>query len=817
MPFDRCHEFIVRQSLFCIVSMLPGSYCLHAQMPDTGLFQQKINQYNVAHPKQVLFIQTDKTLYTNNETVWFAAYLLQDIKDNLLKADILTVAVVEESSRKTAIQKKYLLENGLCPGSLLLPDSIMPGNYELLAFTNLVNKAGAPLAVFRQPMTIKSTKSLPFSTNFTMDTLFTQDTLRIDVKVVLPGVGTGLASFASIDYHLQQEQPVTLKLDVYGRGRILMPRNKIKRPGQVLFTTTRYKSERQYFNLQLPGPVQEDSINVLFYPEGGDLVDGLQSRVAWEAKTSFGAPVQVTALLIKDGKISDTLRSNSYGTGMLSILPGNDSRYVVRLLSDNRKLRWKDFLLPVSLHKGVVLEIKNAIAADTLNVTIKTNVNPWVRIAITNMNQVTISAKVEINRERNIRLPLNKISKGINTITIVDDKGRPLAERVFFAHFDKNVSAAIQTDKPAYKIRDKVNLHIQLIDADSAGTSGLFTVACTQNNRIEPLKQRDIETYYYMGELFDELPLYTAGRAYGNEKFMEDVLLLKGWRRYTWQNIMQTDNQDTTDMIQKLVLKGQVFRNKKILKKSVELIMMRDTLFESFTTDAKGAFIMDPSAITVAENRKMFLKVSGENAYGYSIVSSDTLEKTMLQQAGRFSVASLLKPLFLQTPIQQIIADQPKVKTLQEVVIRAQKDNALFSKKTNACGDYVCEYHVLNCRNHPWPFEIPVKGKFYLTNNSGTVYVVYTGCVIASDPSVTEVSDIYTAREFYGMDSMLLQQIDPEYMSTICWKPFVLADAKGQVNLSFYTSDIKGDFRITVQGIGSNGEPFYSEQRIRVE
>ena len=71
-----------------------------------------------------------------------------------------------------------------------------------------------------QPLTIKSTKSLPFSTNFTIDTLFTGDTLRIDIKVVLPGVGTGLASFASIDYHLQEEQPVTLKLDVFGRGRI---------------------------------------------------------------------------------------------------------------------------------------------------------------------------------------------------------------------------------------------------------------------------------------------------------------------------------------------------------------------------------------------------------------------------------------------------------------------------------------------------------------------------------------------------------------------------------------------------------------------
>ncbi|MEP6747189.1 MAG: hypothetical protein ABJB86_05670 [Bacteroidota bacterium] len=818
MPFHRCLVLTIRSVFFCIIDLLMlVNVNLHAQIADTKLLQEKINQYNLTHPTQTLFVQTDKTTYTNNETIWFAAYLLRDVKESFLKPDILSVALVEESTGEIALQKKYLLEKNFCPGSLLLRDTVKPGNYELLAFTNLVNKKAFPLAVFRQSLTIKSIKDLTFSTNFTIaDTSLTSDTLRIDVKVALPGVATELASFASIVYHLQEEQSKTLKLDVYGRGQILIPRIKIKQPRQLLFTTTHYKKEIQYFNLQLPPPAKEDSFNISFYPEGGDLVDGLQCRVAWEAKTNLGTAVQATAVLMKDGKITDTLMTSNNGIGVFSLVPATGSEYVLRLLANNKKMLWKDFLLPASLRKGVGLEIKNAISSDTLNVNIRSSINQHVSIAISNNDEGTVSIPIEINRERNIRLPLNKISKGVNTITILDEEGRPLAERLFFAHFDKKTGAILQTDKPAYKTREKISLGIQLTDSDSANIGGVFTIACTQNNRIESRKQKDIETYYYLGQFFEEPSLYTAGRVLTNKHILEDILLLKGWRKYTWQGIMQADASDTVGTIKKLVVKYQVFNNNHIVKKPVDLVMMRDSSFEMFTTDATGALSPDASAITVIENRKMFMRISGNNSFDYRVVSADSLEKTMLQYASHLSFHSTEKLLQLQTSLQQILSDQPKVKILKEVVITAQKkDDGFLAKTTNACGDYVCARGYLNCPYQDEPFSLPEKGKFYRV--SAKIWQPYRGCLLDSEPSLVEVGNVYTARAFYGMDSTLLQQSTPEYMSTIYWNPFMLADDKGHANFSFYSSDIKGECRITVQGIGKNGEPFYSEKRIRVE
>ncbi len=158
---------------------------------------------------------------------------------------------------------------------------------------------------------------------------------------------------------------------------------------------------------------------------------------------------------------------------------------------------------------------------------------------------------------------------------------------------------------------------------------------------------------------------------------------------------------------------------------------------------------------------------------------------------------------------------------LKGVTISANKDNSLYkshSFNSNACGDYVCRYHVLNCPNHRDERDnrTPVQGEFYYENGS---LIHYRGCFESEKKFNYTIPGIYIAKEFYGSDYSEVSLSAPEYTSTIYWKHLVRINSTKETTLDFYTSDITGKFRIVVQGVTSNdvvyGESFFNVQKPR--
>lgn len=806
--------------IFLIINVgILYSFNLCAQNIATDSLQSKLSRYNSLYSKQILFINTDKTVYTNNETIWFAGFILQNAEGKNVPADILSVSLVQTDTKQIVIQKHYLLKDNLCAGSLLLPDSIAPGNYELIAFTNLIDRNGKPLGMFRQELTIKSTKAAPFITNFKIvDTLLeTGPNIGVHINADLPDASP--LKNATIAYNLQGRKSKLLKLDAYGKGTILIPKAGLDPSGNnVLFTSAQYKEDKQYFNLQLPQPPKADSIRVKFYPEGGYLVEGLKSRVIMEAKTASGNIVQLKALLLNDGRIIDTLKTNNFGVCTFTILPKADAHYALKLLASNKNIHAKEFMLPQAIKNGVVIEIGNAVTNDTLQVSLKSSIKKLsVRVAISNTSTGYVSEPIVIYSEKALRLPLNDILKGINVLTVLDSLNRPLAERLFFAHFDQKNDAEIETDKPVYKTKEKINVNIQLTNKNKKPVSGIFSIACVQTNRIDYGKQKNIASYYYLGQVFNSLPAFWLKKAFENKAALEDLLLLQGWRRYTWQSIMQSSKTDTLRPVKKLELSGQVYRSNEVLKKPVELIIKKDSTLVVLNTSANGYFPLNPNEIAVPENRSVFAMVSGKNNSGYKIITKDPIQQFIQKQMTELRFGSDPKSPALQNSKQLLLQDFDKINILPEVVIKAK--TGLYSTNqdgypVNECGDYVCYLNILNCPIHP-PATLPVKGQKYYVPGRGVV--TYEGCLVGGQQGMSKISRIYTAREFYGIDSTTLQQNTPEFMSTIFWKPFSITNKDGKMKFSFYTSDIKGAFTITVQGVAENGDFLYQEKNINVK
>ena len=100
--------FLLLGSSFVITT----AYGQDVQVEESALLD-KITLYSKAHPSACLFVHSDKTVYTNNEEIWFSAYLLKTSSLALEDHNVLSVAVIAEGDRKVYLQEKFAIEQGV--------------------------------------------------------------------------------------------------------------------------------------------------------------------------------------------------------------------------------------------------------------------------------------------------------------------------------------------------------------------------------------------------------------------------------------------------------------------------------------------------------------------------------------------------------------------------------------------------------------------------------------------------------------------------------------------------------------------------------
>lgn len=331
------YQHFVLLKMRCLYIILPGRFikaailllgCVilfrtaQSQVFTTDSLLSYIERYQLNHPKQLLFVHTDKTIYTPDETIWFAGYLLKNNIAGTKDPDILTITLLNNESNAIALQKHYLLDSGLCSGSLLIPDSVPPGNYRLMASTNITTNKNELPGVFYQALTVKSATPPLFYTSFAVDTS-QKDILRIHVSGRLSK--GGFLKRGKVKYRLLNEKESELKLNDNGDGIIMIPIEKIQPENNTLFTSTQYEDITIYYNLQLP--VLREKIpgnDHLTGLSGNDVVLEADSTVVNDTltitlKTKEKKQVKLAIYNTESGFVSDAITTDSTNILYLSL------------------------------------------------------------------------------------------------------------------------------------------------------------------------------------------------------------------------------------------------------------------------------------------------------------------------------------------------------------------------------------------------------------------------------------------------------------------------------------------------------------------
>lgn len=791
---------------------------------------RKFNTYRLLKQSSNLFVHFDKTVYTNNETIWFSAYL-QNIIGSQYNHTVLSIALLRTDASESLAIKLFPIRNGLSNGSITLPDNISPGNYHILAFTDVLDSKGLPIEAFRQSITIKSIAEQSFnSTIMLLDSTNSSGIIRAKINFLLVGK---MKETPIIDYQVGNSTKISIPIK-NNEAIITLRPDQYNEQGKLLTATVRYNGQSQYLSVTLPNRIKAKML-AKFYPEGGYLIDGIASKVGLEVKDEHGTPISISGILYKDEKPIDTLETNNYGIGSFFVKADINSNYILKIKANKNFERDTSFALTKALSKGLTLQLEKAIVNDTLTVRLQNNAPRKIKILLHNYKDVhsIIATTIDNNNGKILKILLNAVPKGISTITVVDEENRPLAERLFFAHYNPKPLTKITLNKSSYIKRDSVKVKISVVDYMNRPENAVFSVAAVQSNRIENNNFIDIESYVYLHQSLGNLPTNPNGRQYDDSSYLEDILLVRGWSKYTWQELLNS-KKDSVQKVKPPLILGTVLFHKKQLKQTIEVLINGSSGIQVVTTDKYGNFVIDPSSILVQEGKNVTLTVNKKNKLGYSLIIENQFVKAAQDLFDQPLGKSNTQLVSVLNSKDQKVNGLEGVFNLDAVTIKGNRNpsDGIYGLKgppgSNECGDYIDRYGFLN-----WDKSFgkkdntqPIVGKSYairISLNEQEVehggpfqvrFVIYGGCNTGkAEATFFNIDGIYLEKEFYGTK---VDNLGPQFLSTLYWKSGLLLNDKGESEINFVTGDITGSFRLVLQGVTNDGVIF-GETRFNVK
>jgi hypothetical protein len=768
-------------------------------------------KYSLAKNPDLLFVHTDKHIYSNNEFIWFSAYLLRLGRDPASLHRFMSVSLVQMDIKKPVLHQKFQLTGGWGFGSIQLPDSIAPGEYKLMVYTNLVDSDSLPLALFTQELSVRSLSQPDFvsSMNISEDTSGKKEiVVYVRDKVTNKPVADADVMFWAGQKTLTGKTRKDGSFHTIDTGLT----NTAEGP-RIISAKIKYRGDVQYLQKEIAKKEQTDTLNIRFYPEGGNLLANAICRIGWESRTAKGEPISVKAVLFKNRIPVDTISTDVLGLGVFFIFCDASAQYSARVITLPENVRSKEeiYKLPAVLQKGLSLRVAKGIAGDSLSIVVYAEGYSMAKLVVHNFTTVFVAENIYVKPGgRPVLLLLDQIPKGPIAVTLLDSMNRPFAERIVFAHYDNKSTVTIQPDKKVYEKRQKVVLNFQLKNRDSA-CAGYASVSCAQANRFEDRKQQDIESFVFLQSQLQELPPYVKGRLYADTNYLENVLLVRGWRKYKWQEMMaQTVKTDSFFAPQ---IKGRAIGYFNKIKKPVSITLVGgDVIGMGITSDANGNFELRYSDLLIEQDRKIWIAAGKQPTENYiEITDPFTSINKKIAAVTNSNAADASRFLRYSQDLAESKFDRIGQLARVTVTAKLNSDQSIY-RFANSCGDYVCSYNILNCPNHGATpgNRLPEKGAVYSSAGGGKV--TYWGCVLDDKDrtAVAQYDGIKIGKEFYAENFSEKATGNPEFISTLFWSPLLVFDKDGKAECTFYTSDITGRFRIVVNGITENDMFFAS-------
>jgi len=291
------------------------------------------------------------------------------------------------------------------------------------------------------------------------------------------------------------------------------------------------------------GAIISPLITLQFFPEGGDLLAQINTRVAFKAVNQFGKPVKLSgSLQDSKGAFIDSFATQHDGMGSVTINPQANETYTAY---------WKDefgissnTILPPIKNSGANLQVQ-LLASKALVVIKRTkDVDESLQILylVASMNQnMVFKGRISLisNTTSLAEIPTVMLPTGVLQITLFNANWVPVAERVVFVNNHQHLFHP-EITTPVINL-DKRGKNIIEINVPDSVISNL-SIAVTDAGLSENNDNTIISQLLLCGELkgyINNPSYYFSSDADSVVEHLDLVMLTHGWRRYKWDDIVK--------------------------------------------------------------------------------------------------------------------------------------------------------------------------------------------------------------------------------------------------------------------------------------
>lgn len=284
--------------------------------------------------------------------------------------------------------------------------------------------------------------------------------------------------------------------------------------------------------------------DIQFMPEGGTLVAGNYSRIAFKAIGVSGRGINIKGT-VTDETGTELIRfaSTHLGMGSFTFVPEASKAYKANIVFDDGTQ--SSVLLPRAIEIGYTISINNS-NADTLRIRVTAAANGTTdKLSLVAHAGGSVYYAAE-NQQSGAKffsavIPKNKFPTGIVQFTLFSPEKEPLNERLVFINNNDRLRLSLHTNKDSYKIRQKTKIELNAADKLSKPAMGSFSVSVTDENKVpaDTVNENNILSCLL---LTSDLKGYIDAPAYyfrnNNEQTQNDLdnlLLTQGYRHFEWK------------------------------------------------------------------------------------------------------------------------------------------------------------------------------------------------------------------------------------------------------------------------------------------
>ena len=454
---------------------------------------ENLRLFEKSYPQEKVYVHMDSDCYFLGDTIWYAAHLSS--ASNHSRSNLSKILYVELLNEEGYLVERQIVraERGHADGCFVLNNPVQyAGYYELRAYTRWQLNWGC----FERKHSQKSREWF------------------IDRE-------------AEHEYFRDYDKLYSRVFPVY---------DKPSKQGDYDQVMSRRILRRQY-------KPEERKLLLSFFPEGGNLVAGVENRVAFEAAWSDGEWVEGTLQVDSSAKAETRNR----GRGVFTVVPEKGQEKEVEFVTKKgERIRAK---LPVPEEEGLSVEVLQT--GESLQLKTRpsgSGVPDSLAVSLMHGGKLEVLRTMSPRGEGStVEFDTSTLAAGIHQLTVFDAAGRVWADRLFFVRKADTHRPTLECRGMRDEYQPYENIALTFASPSQSGKAG-----GTQGTSVSIREQTFPETPFDNGGILTELLLCSEIKGFvphpgwyfekddeEHRQALDLLMMTQGWRRFDWKSMAE--------------------------------------------------------------------------------------------------------------------------------------------------------------------------------------------------------------------------------------------------------------------------------------